>query len=632
MKIKIEHILLSLILLVAAFLRFYQYGSWSLSNDELSALARLQYGNFNDLIREGVMLIDFHPAGVQVFLWYWTKLFGFDVWVVRLPFVIFGVLSVYMIFLVGKQWFNEKVGLLAAATFAVLQYPVLYGQLARPYSPGLLFVLLTAWYWTKIIIKEKKTFIHYAGFALFTALAAYTHHYSFLFVLVMGATGLLFVRRNEIIKYLLACLAVGLLYLPHLHVFLYQFDIGGVGGEDGWLGEPGKTWIWGYLKYAFNDSWASVLLVVAIGLSGFIINPLKRLNRFHYIAFSWFMLSFLIGYYYSIFRNPILQYSILLFAFPFLILFLFSFFSDRSYRHAVILVPVILLLGFIQIFFVNNFYKQQHFGEFEDVAINIAAWHNEFGSENITSTIVVNHPYYIHYYLDAVMPGISFSQYDNKGREDLLELTKIVDESTTPYFIYAWTKPAPWAVEDIIMHKYPCKVSEMNYSGLSAVTLYTVGLADTCNQLSDPVAAYYDDFEKAPLAGNSLALDTMMSANGNTSYHHSPAEFEYSLVYKAHEINDAKFDQIRASLLVYCDSVPTAAFLVISVESPAKDVYYWRAAKFEYFAEPFQWSRVSLNGSVPEIKSKDDVVKVYIWNSNKESFNIDDFELAFYLR
>jgi hypothetical protein len=67
MKKNRNYIILFLITLAAAFLRFYKLGDFSLSNDELSALNRLQFSNFHDLITKGVMP-DFHPALVQVFL------------------------------------------------------------------------------------------------------------------------------------------------------------------------------------------------------------------------------------------------------------------------------------------------------------------------------------------------------------------------------------------------------------------------------------------------------------------------------------------------------------------------------------------------------------------------------------
>ena len=123
-------------------MRFYHFADWSLSNDELSALSRLQFENLSSVIENGVRLDDMHPMGVQVFLWFWTKLFGITPFVVRLPFVILGCLSLVLFYLIAKEWIGYNRALIALAIFACSQFPILYSQLARPYSPGLFFSLL----------------------------------------------------------------------------------------------------------------------------------------------------------------------------------------------------------------------------------------------------------------------------------------------------------------------------------------------------------------------------------------------------------------------------------------------------------------------------------------------------------
>ncbi len=633
-KLKFKHtdILLLLILVVAAFLRFYQYGAWSFSNDELSALVRLRFDSFDELIERGVKISDFHPAGVQVFLWYWTKLFGNGVWMVRLPFVVFGIISVYMLFLIGKRWFNETVGLLAAATFAVLQYPILYSQLVRPYSPGLLFTLITVWFWTKIVFDKNKRLKDYLGFSIFAALTAYTHHYSFLFVVIVGISGLFFLRGKYFWRYIFAGLAVGILYLPHLDVFMYQFGIGGVGGEEGWLGKPYPKWIVGYVKYSVNGSWVSFLILFALGLTGYFISPEKKFTRFHWLSISWFVLAFLIGYFYSIFRNPILQFSILLFAFPFAILFLFSFYTDKASKIVRVLVPALMLFGTQQIFQINHFYEQQHFGEFKDVAQKIADWNVEFGDENVTNTIVVNGPFYIHYYLDEMKPGIKFAQYDNCGGGDLMALKKIVDKSSTPYFIHAWTKPCPSEIDDIILRKYPCKLRYHDYSGLSAVTLFSANVGDSCINPPQPVALYANNFEDELIWGGDPAnLDTTLFYQGVASYRFD-ANTEYGSAFeiKVGDVNNGEFNRIKLSVFVHTVDSLTDVPLVVSIENKEGESYVWAASKIENFVDPHQWDQAFFNFAVPENKSQNDKIKVYVWNAERKRFNIDDFVVGFY--
>ena len=86
----INELLLTIILLVAAILRFYNYSELSMSGDEISVLIRLQLNSLKDVIDVGVRP-DGHPAGVQVLLYYWTHFFGITEACVRLPFVISGI-------------------------------------------------------------------------------------------------------------------------------------------------------------------------------------------------------------------------------------------------------------------------------------------------------------------------------------------------------------------------------------------------------------------------------------------------------------------------------------------------------------------------------------------------------------
>ena len=107
---RLDGILLGGILLVAAVLRLWRLGQVPFMHDEFSALFRLKFDNFHDLIQYGVKEGDSHPAGVQVFLYYWTKLVGWNELWVKLPFALMGIASVYLIYLIGRQWFNRKVG------------------------------------------------------------------------------------------------------------------------------------------------------------------------------------------------------------------------------------------------------------------------------------------------------------------------------------------------------------------------------------------------------------------------------------------------------------------------------------------------------------------------------------------
>ena len=627
---KWEYLAITLIMIAATFMRFYHFADWSLSNDELSALNRLQYDSFSEMLTNGVKLGDFHPAGVQAFLWFWVRIFGIGEWSVRFPFVVFGILSVWMVYLIGKKWFSSTTALFAAASMAFLQYPILYSQLARPYAPGSFFSLATVWFWTKIVFDHKRPLIDYAGFALSVALAAYTHHYSFLFVIIVGISGFFFYKNLDLKKYLIASLAAGIIYLPHLNIFLHQFGVGGVGGDEGWLGVPESNWILDYLWYAFNESWILILLLSGIFIFS-ILSFKAKFSKFHLLATSWFLIMFLIGYFYSIWRNPILQFSILIFSFPFLLLFIFSFLNQKKSSSILIILLAFSFFGITQTIFINKFYEQQHFGEFKGVAEKIATWNKELGKENISNTIVVNGPFYIDYYLDKMDSDVEFLQYDNTGGSDLFDLSHILDSLQTPWFMHAWTKPEPAEIDLLIRDKYPCIIQRINYGGLSEVTLYSQTISDSCLRLPEPAFTFvrnFDEENQRPQYGNNLDT-TFFISKPNAFVLDSTTQYSPGYQAKASEINGGNFSRVEVELAAFSMEEIKNTIIVASLENEG-ETYFWRGSQVQNFVFPKKWGKGFLSCQIPEIKNPEDVLKIYVWNPGKSKIYIDDLEIRFY--
>ena len=84
-----------LLVIIGAALRI---GSlWGgLSHDEISAILRLDFNKFSDVIDYGVRG-DGHPAGVQVFMWLWSRIFGTSAIAIRFPFLLMGIASLFLI-------------------------------------------------------------------------------------------------------------------------------------------------------------------------------------------------------------------------------------------------------------------------------------------------------------------------------------------------------------------------------------------------------------------------------------------------------------------------------------------------------------------------------------------------------
>ena len=346
-SVKLDWLLLGVILLVAAVLRLWKLGQVPFMHDEFSALFRLKFDNFHDLILYGVKEGDSHPAGVQVFLYYWTQLVGWNELWVKLPFALMGVASVFLIYRIGQQWFNRKVGLLAAAFFAVSQLTVFYSQLARPYSPELFFVLLMTFFWNKILFDTKKPSVGTCiGLAVSACLAALAHNFSAAQAGLIFLSGLFFLPKERRKAYWLSGIGAIALYAPHLPIFYYQtFVYGSIGG---WLAKPKSSFLIDFLQYTMNYAPLFIFAVGVVIVLPFILQkPEKRQRPIRWAAIAWFVIIFALAFVYSLLHEPIIQYSTLIFCFPFLVLMALSFHKNNSMTivQTSIAVLAILFIG-----------------------------------------------------------------------------------------------------------------------------------------------------------------------------------------------------------------------------------------------------------------------------------------------
>ena len=65
-------------------------------------------GTFLNLFQE--LRGDFHPPLYHLFMWVWVHFFGNSEIILRLPSVIFGTLTIYIVYLIAKEkWDRRKI-------------------------------------------------------------------------------------------------------------------------------------------------------------------------------------------------------------------------------------------------------------------------------------------------------------------------------------------------------------------------------------------------------------------------------------------------------------------------------------------------------------------------------------------
>ncbi|MDQ3111295.1 MAG: glycosyltransferase family 39 protein [Bacteroidota bacterium] len=464
---------LGVITLAGFLLRMKGIGSESITADEASALYRLKFSSFSEMIKGGVQP-DGHPAFTQVLLWYWTKWFGCSEFAVRFPFVLFGTASVWLSGVISKKWFSTGAALTTAAGMAFLQFPLMYSQLARPYAPGLFFTLLAAYFWTNFVKENTYSKKTIAGFALAAALAAYSHYFSLLTTTLIALAGIFFVSKEIRLRYLAACAIAVLLFLPHLSITLSQIKIGGVGGPGGWLGKPEPRFLIDHLKFAFDGSRGMMGLVLgASALSALMFY--KRPGKFQVLTLLLWILPLLIGYIYSHVKNPVLQDSVLLFSFPFLLMFLFSRIPELEAGKPARAFPVamsIAFLGYVVVY--KPFFLTDHFGRTKELVQSAVNWQNRFYAKNVDIIYNVDGAFMIEYNYERLQESpVNVLSTINDGGKELLEFRNMVQNSEAEFFVYGWsTKYSPPEAIAIIRESFPYLVEQKCWYN-SAVYCFT---------------------------------------------------------------------------------------------------------------------------------------------------------------
>ena len=162
------------VVLLAFFFRVHGLGAESLWLDEGITVQQVR-SSFREMMAT-LMYGDVQPPLYYLILKLWTVLFGTSEIAVRFPSVVFGTLSVWMVYRVARLCFeDEHVGLLTALIVAFSEFHIRYSQEARNYSLLALLSLCSYYYYVKLLRERTRGIL--VRYILFSSLLMYTHVY-----------------------------------------------------------------------------------------------------------------------------------------------------------------------------------------------------------------------------------------------------------------------------------------------------------------------------------------------------------------------------------------------------------------------------------------------------------------------
>jgi len=166
-------ILISLTI-VGFILRFYNLGYNSLWLDEATTFNWSKLGFFE--IWEISLTADFHPP-----LFHWIEhvmlVFGQSEFVLRTAPALFGILTIPVFYLIGKEFHDKNVGIISAALLTFSYFGIFYSQEAYSYSMVLFVFSLAILFYLLSLRTDKITY--WVLFGIISAIAFWTHYYVF---------------------------------------------------------------------------------------------------------------------------------------------------------------------------------------------------------------------------------------------------------------------------------------------------------------------------------------------------------------------------------------------------------------------------------------------------------------------
>lgn len=629
----ITGILIVILLAIAASLRLYHASSIPYTYDELSAIFRTYFSNFNDLIAHGAM-IDGHPVGVQVFLYYWVHCVGYTELYVKLPFILCGIASVFYVFRTGKEWFNPTVGLVCAAYVATLEYTIMHSQEARPYAAGLFFSVAMVYHWSRIMFNPVKRYeLNWFLYILFSAMCAYDHYFTLLLSGIVGFSGLVFVNKRYVLRYVTAGIMIFVLYIPHLHIFFYQLSMRGVGE---WLAKPRSTFISDYLQYIFQFS--PYVYAIAAGLVawGIIYSIVKKKfpARFFFLSLAWFIIPFLTGLIYSLKVNPVLQYRVLIFSFPFLLFMLFGLLPDVKPLLKTGLITVICTANIVTLVHDRKYYQLFYQSPIQRICALTDSVTKTIGKNGMLRFIegdtsaVSKEQYYIRRYR---MDSTYLSLNDSK---DKVALADYLDDHPRAYVSYGCLSGADPAYLPILLNYYPNVVKQYNFFGGNFYILSSKAdkhkspyIFSSNENFDGGVAVGWDIGANPPLADS-------IHFSGNHSYKmDSLHEYGPIFSYNLKDMIKIKNDFIVVTAEIYPQSRNMKDVALVAEFKKGDKQLVWTGGPVEDYIWPGEtgtWIKVYhvIKMSDVYLDSPDVQVKVYLWNKGRRFFYIDNFKVS----
>ena len=397
-------LLLLLILGMAFALRIWKLDQQSLWVDELNTMNEaspvLPWSEFISLLLQ----VDPHPPFYFIMMRFLFSVFGYTEFVARFFSVLCGTLSVWLMFLLGREIRDRELGLFAALLTAVNYFNLYYSQEARNYV--LVFTLTALSFLFLIKLFKKRSWLLTSAYSAATAAMICTHYFC-LFVFAAQLVLMVvvfFIRKSERWPYLshfmAACLMIGMGCLPCKPFFLAATQ-----QKSFWIVHIPPTFPADFFVDFFGNSFLLqpllillLLFFAARALAGGDEHEGLSLHFVFSMLFLWVAVSLFIPYVRSLLVFPIImnRYGIVVLP-AYLLAVAYGLRLIRPPGVKILLASALTVFSIFHIVWISEFYSSIYKTQFREVIgyvvheniaqhpiiFEVGAWHQKYYSRKM---------------------------------------------------------------------------------------------------------------------------------------------------------------------------------------------------------------------------------------------------------
>ena len=601
-----------LVLTFALLLRFWDLNSIPFTHDEFSSIKRASYQTLIESWNLGIS-DDAHPPLSQLFYFGWMKIAGNEACAIKLPYMLMAWLGLVFTFLVAKNWFGTTSAIVTIAILAVMQESVINSQIARPYAMGSFFVMMAAWGLQKIVLSKahKPQFFVLFVTVLGLSAAALTHHFAMLAAFILAAGHLILFGRTSYRSLLPVYAMAILLYLPNLPLLRIQLNTGGIASV---LASPDWSYLIKYVKYIFHFSYVFTVMIAALILLSFFTKKKGIVYPSFIVVACVFVLSFTIGFAYSVQVSPVMPFRSLYFALPFLIMSLFAFFGELSRSLNYVIAIGITAIGSYSLIMERQHYKVFYTDGYRNIHTTAIKWAENEGAGAIVSYL----PHILQYEEEHLQKSDNsrFNPNEQWTMKDYQQAISAQQEKATFVLANSWQ-----------YYKIPTEVFGMVYDAYGHITLqqnYFNSWLFVFDRATNNNRTQYlnQDEKETSIGGKQIKRE---SANHEMVHFGNGDEFGYLVSMKFPGTQGSYRDWIIASATVQDMRSSNAMLVVEAKDDTGKTIHYHARSFDEFLSEGQDSGRVYLGIFSPDIFKKYTgyTINAYIWNKGG-TFDVTD--------